>query len=142
MTLKINSILKIYLRLWIVCCACTVLASCAQRDKEPELRAAVARFHTLYNEQKFDEIYAHASLLYKRRTSPAAHTEYFSEIYRRDGRLEDTHRANTLHRHSIDFEFYVLSYSSHFENRKATEDIVFNYDLTEGGPLLAAYERE
>ena len=128
---------------WVLLsCLCAGLVACEPRDKEAELRAAVARFHALYNEQKFGEIYDSSSRLYRRRVSREESARYFAELYRRDGPVEQTRRENEIHERSTGFEIFVLSYTTKFARREAAEDLGFRYATSEPGPVLAAYSRE
>ena len=128
--------------LCLVVAVSLALLACEPRDVDVELGEAVKEFHTLYNQQKFDEIYDRSSRIFRRRLSREANAKIFAALYAKNGSVVSTKQDNKNVDSTPVGRVFVLTYTTTFEHGTSAEFIGFRKSATESGMLLAIYERE
>ncbi len=85
----------------------------------------VEKYHKLYNENKFGEIYEMFTIEQKQEKSEELVVSAIRQFYKKAGKVKNTKLIDSSVRNKLSHKIVNLSYQTEFENEKQIEKFVF-----------------
>jgi hypothetical protein len=104
-----------------------VIACSAFTDGKPAAEEAIERFHTMLNQERYEDMYAAVDPSFKEATTQAEFMEFLQAVHIKLGKVTSSTNTNWRANSYLTGTQSYMQQETAFENGKAVEDFTFMF---------------